>query len=190
MIAPPALLALLGQDYAEQAPVTNWPARIGLTVAVLVITGWAVWAMARSWRRRQARQAWVQVPPPPQGFAPAAQYPGRYVATVRTDDWLDRVAAAGLGFPGDATIGVGSAGVLVDREGAAPIFLPAARIVEVSTARGMAQEVYERDGLVAITWDGAARPEQSERITTGLRLQPDDQVALITAVRTLIGEDR
>jgi hypothetical protein len=187
----PLLALAMAEDFVEQAPVTSWPTRLLLSAAVIGVIGLALWGMRRNWRRRQQRQAWLELAPAPQGFAPAAQYRGRYVATVRTDDWLDRIAAAGLGFPADATIAVGPAGLLVQRAGSEPLFLPSERLIEATTARGIAQEVYERDGLVAITWQGRSGPPQdADRVTTGLRLQPDDQIALLTAVRSLIGEGR
>ncbi len=177
--------ALLAQELTEQAPVTAWPQRLALTLLVVAVSALAVWAMWRNWRKRIARQDWVQVAAVPDGgFEPDAVYPARYVASVATEDWLDRVAAQGLGMPGRAEVAVGPPGIAIRREGEAALFLPAALIEDVSTARGMAQEVYERDGLVAVTWRSGER-----RITTGLRMaRPEDQVALVGAVTAMIGK--
>jgi len=177
--------ALIAQEITEQAPVTAWPQRIALTIGVVALTLLAVWAMRRNWRRRTARQAWVELPPlPGSGFEPEAVFRGRYVATVTTDDWLDRITAKGLGMPCRADIGVGRQGVLIRREGGLDLFLPAAAIAEVASARGMAQEVYESEGLVAITWTTAGRS-----VTTGLRMsRAEDHVALTGAVADMIGK--
>lgn len=176
---------MLAQELTEQAPVTAWPERLVLTVLVLGVIGLAVWAMWRSWRRRIARQDWVQVAPMPALDAlPDETFGARYVATVATEDWLDRIAAHDLGMPGRARVGLSPAGVLIAREGAADVFLPTELIEDVTTARGMAQEVYEQEGLVAITWRSGDR-----LVTTGLRMEgPDDHVAVVSEVSALIGK--
>lgn len=181
----PLRAGVLAQDFTEQAPVTAWPERLGLTVAVLAVTAIAVVAMWRNWRRRVRRQSWVELPPlPGKSFVPEQEFLARYVASVATEDWLDRIAAEGLGVPGRAEVGVASSGVLLRREGALDLFIPAVDIQEVTSAKGIAQEVYERDGIVAITWRNGGRS-----ITTGLRMpQSSDHVALIRAVRVLIGK--
>lgn len=183
MPVPPAAL-ILAQELTEQAPVTAWPQRLLLTVAVLGVTALAVWGMVRNWRKRAARQSWVQLPPgPPEQFAVRARFEARYVASVSTGDWLDRIAAAGLGMPGRAQVLVGDAGVLIQRDGETALYLPGGLIEEVASARGMAQEVYERDGLVAITWRSGTRS-----VTTGLRMAgAQDHTALLAGVRRIMG---
>ncbi len=184
-MAFPMPTVLLAQDLTEQAPVTAWPERLGLTAAVLLATVVAVWAMWRNWRKRIARQDWVQTYPlPGREFVPRLELSGRYVACVPTEDWLERIAANGLGMPGRADILVGADGVLIRRDGALDVFLPAGQIVEATSAKGIAQEVYERDGIVAITWRSGLRS-----ITTGLRLpRAAEHVALLDAVSELIGK--
>ena len=74
-------------------------------------------------------------------------------------------------------------GLVIEREGQLDVFVPATVIEEVTSARGIAQEVYEREGIVAITWRNGER-----LITTGLRMAtPDDHVALMKAIDRLIG---
>lgn len=176
--------AALVQGFTEQAPVTAWPQRLLLTVLVVALIGLAVWAMARNWRRRIARQSWVETTPVPEGFTATASFPARYVASVRTEDWLDRIAAQGLGMPGNASVEIGDDGVLVRREGANDLFLPSDALLEATVARGMAQEVYEADGLLAITWSAGGG-----RVTTGLRLvDPQEQLTALGAVQRMIGE--
>lgn len=134
--------------------VTQWPERLALTVVVLAIIGLAVWGMWRGWRNRARRQQFLAEPA---GIpsAPAdvrLEFPGRYVATVIAPDWLDRVVAHGLGAPGRADVTVRSDGVLIDREGASALFIPAVCIVTAEPGTGLAGEVVERDGLLVITW--------------------------------------
>lgn len=172
------------QDLTEQAPVTALPERILLTLLVVLVIGLALWGMLRNWRKRIGRQEWVQAPEePPAGFAAVQRFPARYVASVNTADWLDRIAARGLGMPGRAEVLLGQAGVFIDRDGEAGLYLPAGRIAEVDSARGIAQEVYERDGLVAITWRSGQRS-----VTTGLRMaSAQDHAAFVNEVRRMIG---
>jgi len=183
MASLPALAPILLQ-YDEQAPVTAWPQRLVLTIGMVLIIGLAVWGMWRNWHKRIDRQSWVELPAMVVGFTADQVLEARYVATVTTEDWLNRIAAQGLGMPGSATVSVGAAGVLIAREGEQDIFLPTSVMQEVTSARGMAQEVYEREGLVAITWRIGDR-----RVTTGLRMaHPQEQLALIRAVSTMIGK--
>lgn len=185
MAVPMVAAADVLARYSEQAPVTAWPERLLLTVVVAGTIALSVWAMVRNWRKRIARQDWVQLPAgPPPDFAPTATYRARYVASVSTEDWLDRIAAQGLGMPGNAEVALGRTGVLIRREAEQDLFLPLAAIEEIATARGIAQEVYERDGLVAITWRSGER-----RVTTGLRMsRAQDHVALVDAVNGMIGK--
>ena len=178
-------MGVLVQDFTEQAPVTAWPERLGLTVAVLAIISVAVWAMWRNWSKRVRRQSWVELPTlPGKDFTAEQEFLARYVASVATEDWLDRIAAHGLGGPGRAEVEVAQPGVLIRREGALDLFLPSADIVEVTSAKGIAQEVYERDGIVAITWRSGGR-----QVTTGLRMAHSaDHGAMIRAVADLIGK--
>lgn len=181
----PLLTRVLAQDYTEQAPVTAWPERLGLTAALLAVTALVVWLMWRNWRGRADRQSWVVLPTlPGKDFESDYEFLARYVASVSTEDWLDRIAVHGLGVPGRSEVLVGSTGVLLRREGALDLFLPAGDILEVTSAKGIAQEVYERDGIVAITWRSGGRS-----VTTGLRMPGSaDHVGLIRVVSALIGK--
>lgn len=169
---------------ASSTPVTAWPERLALTLLLLAAIGGVLWGMRRNWRKRAARQDWVELPPPPPEPQPVNEsFEARYVASVTTEDWLDRVAAKGLGMPGHATVSVLGDGLIIERDGEPDVYMPRTIIEEVATARGIAQEVYERDGIVAITWRSGDR-----RITTGLRMaSADEHVALVDAVNRLIG---
>jgi hypothetical protein len=181
------MVAVGAQEYTQQAPVTAWIERAVLTAVVMVCIAAMVWAMARNWRKRSARQAWVVLPPgPPAGFTPQSSYPARYVASVATENWLERIAAAGLGMPGRAKVSVDPSGVLIERVGEQNLFLPTHDILQAQSARGIAQEVYESDGLVAITWRTGQRS-----VTTGLRLtRAEDHLALLSALAALQDGDR
>lgn len=183
----PVAATITAQELTEQAPVTAWPARLALTAVVVALIALAVWGMWRNWRSRIARQSWVVLPPVPEsGLDARTRFPVRYVASVATRDWLDRIAAEGLGMPGRGEVLVGDTGLLIERDGERSLYLPGALIEDVASARGMAQEVYERDGLVAISWRSG-----TGSITTGLRMgSAEDHTALIEAVRRIMGAGR
>lgn len=173
------------EDFTEQADVTNWPARVVLTVVVLALIGLAVWGMARGWRARAARQS--DVPPPtvtPEWFSADTlpPVPGVYLASTRAGDWLDRVVVHGLGVRSRARLSVGTAGLVLERDGAADVYVPAADLRGVRLDRGIAGAVYERGGLVVLTWDLGPTT-----LDTGFRAdRTDDHVAVVAAVRALV----
>jgi len=174
--------SLLAQ-YSDQAEVTSWPARVLLTVLVLGVTAVAVLGMWRGWHRRAERQQeWVGVlPPAPEAPEHGDSASARYVASVRPEQWQVRITAASLGAPGNAIVYVWAQGVLLQREGENNIFLPAEAIKGTQSVRGMAQEVYERDGVLAVTWQAAGGD-----VITGLRFtDAADQTRIAAALNAL-----
>ena len=98
--------------------------------AVLVI---AVLAMIWfGWRSRLRRQAGVErLPQVPGELTPASLVAdGQYVATTTAGDWLDRIAVQGLGIRTTAELSVHAEGILFDRAGVAPVFIPREALVE------------------------------------------------------------
>lgn len=174
----PGLLWLADQ-YTEQATSGDWPARIALIIAVLVVTGLAVWGMRVGWRHREQRQAWLpELAQPSPSFESDWSAQGRYVATTTGQDWLDRVVARGLGAPGQAEVHASDEGVLVLRVGEPDLLIPFSAITGVESRRGLAQEVYERDGMVAVLWTWGEHP-----LCTGLRMSdPQAHTELIRRI--------
>lgn len=167
------------------AEVTNWPERLALTVVMVAIIALACYGMWRGWRNRARRQAdLVELPAVPDqpGKLLAAADGGRYIGTVRDGDWLDRIVAHGLGAPGRASVIVTTDGLLIDRDGEPAIFVPAADLHTVTTGKGLAGEVLEKDGIAVFTWTlGDAR------LATGFRAdRATDQRAVLDAAAGLI----
>lgn len=143
-----------------QAQVTDWPTRIALVLAMLAFIGIALAAMRRGWLGRRRRQAGI-VPPaqePPTGTVLGAAAEGLYVGAATAGDWLDRIAAHGLGVRSRATMRVGVAGVWFDRVGAPGAWLPRAELAGARLDRGVAGTVRGRDSVIVLTWAGAGQP--------------------------------
>lgn len=127
-------------------------------IAVIVLAGLLV---LRGWRTRAASQAQLPaLPAVPDGLdwggaTPLLTSPltGVYVSTTRAGSWQDRIVAHGLGRRATASLLLHHAGVVIDRVGEDPIFLPTGDITAVSTAPGIAGKVMALpDGILLITW--------------------------------------
>ena len=171
-------------------------------------------AMRTGWRHRVIRSAAV-VPalyPAPVSGDPVlgapltAPFDATYVSTTLASDWLDRVAAHGLGARSTAVVQVFDAGVLIERTGAPDLYLPAAAMRAAGTASGIAGKVVGHEGLVVLTWLAPRSAETAEapaaalgveaagvevpgvELTTGLRLRHTaDRALLIEAAGALAG---
>jgi len=166
----------------------DWPERLMLTLAVLVVIGLVCWGMWRGWHNRAARQADLAEPArPPASHSestPLATAAGRYIGTVRDGDWLDRIVAHGLGAPGRARIAVTDAGVEFIREGEDDLFIPRSDLRGASSGKGIAGEVVERGGLGIITWRLG-----DTALATGFRADvAADQMAVLKAVESLLAD--
>ncbi|MGP0223109.1 MULTISPECIES: PH-like domain-containing protein [unclassified Paenarthrobacter] len=150
--------------------------------AVLVI---AVLAMIWfGWRSRLRRQAGVErLPQVPGELTPASLVAdGQYVATTTAGDWLDRIAVQGLGIRTTAELSVHAEGILFDRAGVAPVFIPREALVETRETSGMAGKFVEKDGLLVISWKLG-----QQELDTGFRSRHSaDRQPLLQAIQELI----
>jgi hypothetical protein len=156
---------------AQSAPVTNWPVRLLLVVLVFGVIALVLWGMRRGWRNRQRRQADLDEPAAiPDGLAPDAEsVSGVYLGSVMAGDWLDRIAAHGLGTRSRVDAVVVDAGIAVQRPGARSFFIPADHIVAIRRERGIAGKAFEKDAVVVVTWmlgdtaiDTGIRPDHTD----------------------------
>lgn len=174
---------------AQSAPVTNWPVRLLLVALVVAIIGLVLWGMLRGWRHRLRRQADLREPsalpdPLPDTLpAGAESTSGVYLGSVIAGDWLDRVAAHGLGTRSRVAVVTMDTGVALLRTGARSFFIPAHDVVAVRRERGIAGKAFEKDALVVITWmlgeqaiDSGIRPDHA-----------DDAERLVVRVHSLAG---
>lgn len=149
--------------------------------AVLLLVGVVVlaWAgMAWGWRRRGSRQASLASPgvPPVDRGSRRMSATGLYVGSVVAGQWLDRVVAHGLGARANAEVIVHDNGLLLERDGAEPIWVPRADLLAARRDTGMAGKVTETGGLVVWTWllgdvelESGLRPRYADDATPLLR---------------------
>lgn len=150
----------------------------------LVLIGVALALIWFGWRNRLRRQADVDPLPviPAELGAALAVADGQYVATTTAGDWLDRIAVHNLGIRTNAELSVHPDGVLFDRAGAGPVFIPAASLTGVRQESGMAGKFVEKDGLLVLSWMLGTR-----ELDSGFRTRhAADKTILLNALQDLI----
>lgn len=167
------------------APVTQWPMRVLLVLVVVAVIGLVLVGMRRGWQRRGRRQSDIAAPPTPPGALAAVDagpVPGVYLGSTSHGDWLDRIVVHELGVRSRADAESGPDGVLIRRQGAADVYVPAGLIREVGSARGIAGKAYERGGVLVVTWELGGR-----LVDTGFRADAaDEQRHLLDAIAGLV----
>ncbi|MGH3541034.1 MAG: transporter [Mycobacterium sp.] len=142
-----------------------------LIVAALlaVLIAFVIQLMMRGWRNRARRQAAIigTLPAVPETVGSATVEPTRgvYVGCTLAPSWHDRVAVGDLGYRSKAVLTRYPEGILVQRSGARPIWIPQESITAIRTERGMVGKVTTRDGILAIRW----RLPSGTEIDTGFR---------------------
>lgn len=152
-----------------------------LVLGCLALVLFAVLGMRRGWTNRGRRQA--SLPPLPTvpadlGEPLLAPLTGVFVGTAFASSWQDRVVHGGLGTRADAVASWHPAGLLVQRHGATPVFVPAEAIVGARLAPGLAGAVVGAGGLLVVRW----RLGETD-LDTGLRA--DDKTCYPAWVRVL-----
>ena len=138
---------------------------VGLLLFWVLLIG----LMYLGWRNRASRQAARigELPVLPAEFGELLLEPttGLYVGSTIAPSWQDRIAVGDLGFRATAELSRHELGILLERDGASPIWIPAESVRAIRTERGSAGKVMTRDGLLVIRW---ALPSGTE-IDTGFR---------------------
>ncbi|MCQ6556492.1 hypothetical protein NPS70_25405 [Streptomyces sp. C10-9-1] len=166
LLATPALLTLA--DERKSAEVTDWAARIGWVVGLLVLVGLVYWLMRQGWKWRGSLQSDLpELPARPAGAEPgtAAEQPGeavlaaagRYHGSTTAGQWLDRIVAHGLGVRSRAELTLTPEGLDVVRPGAPDFFVPAAALRGARLDKGIAGKVLAEGGLLIVTWEHGGR---------------------------------
>lgn len=126
-------------------------------------------AMMRGWRHRIERQAQMigMMPSLPDTVGPAlvAATKGLYVGSTLVPHWNDRVAAGDLGFRAKAVLTRYPEGIMLQRTGAGPIWIPDDSISAIRTEKNLAGKALTHEGILAIRW----RLPSGVEIDTGFR---------------------
>ncbi|MER6923274.1 hypothetical protein ABT314_30675, partial [Streptomyces spiralis] len=116
-MTPVILLA----EAQKSADVTDWPARIGWLVGLLLFIALVYWLMREGWKWRGTLQS--DLPPlpgvPEETGEAKLTMSGRYHGSTTAGQWLDRIVAHGLGTRSRVQLTLTDAGLDVVRPGAA-----------------------------------------------------------------------
>ncbi|MFD6896323.1 transporter [Rhodococcus sp. NPDC060086] len=143
--------------------------RILLTAAFVALWVVLVLLMWKGWRGRSRRQAEVvgELPAVPDSLGDELIAPstGLYVGSTLAPSWQDRIAVGDLGHRAESALSRHTEGILLDRTGESPIWIPQDSIRAIRTERGLAGKVMTKDGVLVIRWE---LPSGTE-VDTGFR---------------------
>lgn len=134
-----------------------------------VVIALVIHLMLRGWRRRaEGQMATIgQLPPLPDtvGQAVIPGITGLYVGSTIAPSWQDRIAVGDLGYRAKAVLTRYPEGIMLQRSGSRPIWIPAGAVTAVRAERGIAGKALTHDGILAIRW----RLPSGTEIDTGFR---------------------
>ena len=157
----------------------NTPTAIGTYVfgfLVVVGIGVVIRRMLRGWKRRSQQQVETigTLPAMPDMLGPAIVAPtrGLYLGCTIAPDWLNRVTVGDLGYRCKAVLTRYPAGILLERSGTGPVWIPDESVIGVRTELGLAGKVLPgartgtaAAGILVIRW----RLPSGTEIDTGFR---------------------
>jgi hypothetical protein len=150
----------------------NTPTLIALLIIaalLAVFIALAIRQMLRGWLHRAQRQVELigALPPLPDtvGSAIIPATKGLYVGSTIAPSWQDRIAVGDLGFRSKAVLTRYPEGIMLQRSGTGPIWIPEESITAIRTERGIAGKALTHDGILAIRW----RLPSGTGIDTGFR---------------------
>jgi hypothetical protein len=125
-----------------------------LVLACVLLVLLAVAGMWLGWRNRARRQAYLPALPavPGELGTPKMSSTGLYVGTTFASSWQDRVVVDGLGVRAQGSATLYAGGLVIERDGAEPVFVPKDDLVDVRLAPGLAGKVMGDGGLLVARW--------------------------------------
>jgi hypothetical protein len=132
--------------------------------------------MMRGWRRRAQQQQELlgDLPDMPNRVGSASiTTRGVYCGCTMAPAWNDRITAGDLGYRSKAVLTRYPEGILLERIGAKPLWIPRESIIAIRMERGIAGKVVARIGILAIRW----RLPSGLEIDTGFRANHRDEYA-------------
>jgi hypothetical protein len=138
----------------KSAEVTDWAARIGWVVGLLLFIALVYWLMREGWKWRGKLQGGLpELPETPAATGePQLTLSGRYHGSTTAGQWLDRIVAHGLGTRSRVELTLTDEGLDVVRPGARDFFVPAAALRGARLDKGIAGKVLPEGGLLIVTW--------------------------------------
>ena len=140
-----------------------------MAAVLAVLIAFLIRQMMRGWLRRAQRQAELigKLPPLPDSVGPAIipATKGLYVGSTLAPSWLDRVVVGDLGYRAKAVLTRYPEGIMLQRTGAGPIWIPDDSIAAIRTEKGIAGKALTHEGILAIRW----RLPSGTDIDTGFR---------------------
>ncbi|MGW5863666.1 PH-like domain-containing protein [Streptomyces sp. NPDC055239] len=168
----------------KSADVTDWAARAGWVVGLLLFIALVYWLMREGWKWRGTLQGDLpELPSAPSEPGPAKlELSGRYHGSTTAGQWLDRIVAHGLGTRSRVELTLTDAGLDVVRPGAADFFVPAAQLREARLDKGIAGKVLAEGGLLIVTWEHGEK-----RLDSGFRSDhAAEQAEWVEAINNMI----
>jgi hypothetical protein len=140
-----------------------------MAAVVAVLIAVLIRQMLRGWLHRAQRQAQLigTLPSLPDtvGLALIPATKGLYVGSTLAPSWLDRIAVGDLGYRAKAVLTRYPEGIMLQRTGAEPIWIPDDAIAAIRTEKGIAGKAMTHEGILAIRW----RLPSGAEIDTGFR---------------------
>jgi hypothetical protein len=116
-----------------------------MAALVALLIAFVIHLMMRGWRARAQRQGAMigALPPVPDTVGSPIIPPTRgvYIGCTIAPSWHDRVAVGDLGYRSKAVLTRYPEGIMVQRSGASPIWIPQESISAIRTERGMVGKV-------------------------------------------------
>lgn len=139
----------------KSAEVTDWTARIGWVVGLLLFIALVYWLMRQGWKWRGSLQSGLPhlATAPAEPGATRLALTGRYHGSTTAGQWLDRIVAHGLGVRSRVELTLTDTGLSVVRPGATDFFVPRQALREARLDKGIAGKVLAEGGLLIITWE-------------------------------------
>ncbi|EWM11732.1 hypothetical protein [Kutzneria sp. 744] len=155
-----------------------------IVVAFFVLCAAAMWW---GWRNKARRQATTlpafPAAPSELGGELLPEQSGVYVSTTLDDSWQNRVAVGDVGFRSEATLHLHDKGLLIDRVGATPVWIPRETVRDARVGQGLAGKVMFGDGLLIIRWQVS-----DQLLDSGFRADEKEHYQeWVTALRSMAG---
>ena len=140
-----------------------------MAAVVVVLIAFLIRQIMRGWLHRARRQAQLigRLPSLPDTVGPALipAITGLYVGSTLAPSWLDCIAVGDLGYRAKAVLTRYPEGIMLQRTGAGPIWIPDDAIAAIRTEKGIAGKAMTHEGILAIRW----RLPSGTEIDTGFR---------------------